>query len=77
MILKSANNQTAYLGIKILHFRFKRINYVQEVRDPVYERMKSERLRIRDNFRSEGQGEASRINVEKERKLKNIQSLVF
>jgi membrane protease subunit HflC len=77
LILKSANKHTAYLGIKILDFRFKRINYVQEVRDPVYERMKSERLCVRDNFCSEGQREATRINVEKERKLKNIQSLGY
>jgi membrane protease subunit HflC len=39
--------------------------------------MKSERYRIADKFRSEGQGEASRINGEKERELKNIQSLAF
>jgi len=77
MILESANLQTADLGIKILDFRFKRINYVQEVQDQVYERMKSERFRIADKFRSEGQGEASRINGEKERELKNIQSLAF
>jgi membrane protease subunit HflC len=77
MILKSANKQTADLGIKILDFRFKRINYVQEVQNQVYERMKSERFRIADKFRSEGQGEASRINGEKERELKNIQSLAF
>ncbi|TXD48625.1 protease modulator HflC [Polaribacter sp. IC073] len=77
MILKSANKQTADLGIKILDFRFKRINYVQEVQDQVFERMKSERFRIADKFRSEGQGEASRINGEKERELKNIQSLAF
>lgn len=77
MILKSANKQTAELGIKILDFRFKRINYVQEVQNQVYERMKSERFRIADKFRSEGQGEASRINGEKERELKNIQSLAF
>lgn len=77
MILKSANKQTADLGIEILDFRFKRINYVQEVQDQVYERMKSERFRIADKFRSEGQGEASRINGEKERELKNIQSLAF
>jgi membrane protease subunit HflC len=77
MILKSANKQTADLGIKILDFRFKRINYVQEVQKQVFERMKSERFRIADKFRSEGQGEASRINGEKERKLKNIQSLAF
>lgn len=77
MILKSANQQTEELGIKILDFRFKRINYVQEVQNQVYERMKSERYRIADKFRSEGQGEASRINGEKERELKNIQSLAF
>lgn len=77
MILKSANKQTKELGIKILDFRFKRINYVQEVQNQVYERMKSERFRIADKFRSEGQGQASRINGEKERELKNIQSLAF
>ncbi|MFC2123357.1 protease modulator HflC [Bacteroidota bacterium] len=77
MILESANKQTADLGIEILDFRFKRINYVQEVQDQVYERMKSERFRIADKFRSEGQGEASRINGEKERELKSIQSSAF
>jgi membrane protease subunit HflC len=77
MILESANKQTSDLGIAILDFRFKRINYVQEVQDQVYERMKSERFRIADKFRSEGQGEASRINGEKERELKNIQSGAF
>jgi membrane protease subunit HflC len=77
MILKSANKQATDLGIKILDFRFKRINYVQEVQNQVFERMKSERFRIADKFRSEGQGEASRINGEKERELKNIQSLAF
>lgn len=77
MILESANKQALELGVKILDFRFKRINYVQEVQKQVYERMKSERFRIADKFRSEGQGEASRINGEKERELKNIQSLAF
>ncbi|HKG08280.1 MAG TPA: protease modulator HflC [Pedobacter sp.] len=77
MILKSANKQAIELGIKILDFRFKRINYVQEVQTQVYERMKSERFRIADKFRSEGQGEASKINGEKDRELKTIQSAAF
>ena len=77
MILQAANKQTTELGIAILDFRFKRINYVQEVRDQVYERMKSERFRIADKFRSEGLGAASRINGEKERELKSIQSEAF
>jgi len=77
MILESANIQATELGVIILDFRFKRINYVKEVREQVYERMKSERYRIADKFRSEGQGEASRINGEKERELKTIQSEAF
>ncbi|MEO6289480.1 MAG: protease modulator HflC [Ginsengibacter sp.] len=77
LILKSANKRTSDLGIVILDFRFKRLNYVGEVQDQVYKRMTSERFRIADKFRSEGQGEASRINGEKERELKSIQSEAF
>ncbi len=77
MILKSANKQAIELGIKILDFRFKRINYVKEVQTQVYERMKSERFRIADKFRSEGQGEASKINGDKDKELMNIQSMAF
>jgi len=36
--------------------------------------MKSERLRIAEKFRSEGNGEALKINGERERELKTIQS---
>lgn len=77
IILERANNQSKDLGIAILDFRFKRINYVEDVREQVFERMRSERFRIADKFRSEGQGEASRINGEKERELKSIQSEAF
>lgn len=77
MILTSANERAKDLGIAILDVRFKRINYVEDVRAQVYERMKSERYRIADKFRSEGQGEASRINGEKERDLKAIQSEAY
>ena len=77
MIQEAANREAEDLGIAILDVRFKRINYVEEVRTQVYERMKSERFRIADKFRSEGQGEASRINGEKERELNTIQSEAF
>lgn len=77
LILESANQKASDLGIVILDFRLKRLNYVEEVRTQVYERMKSERFRIAEKFRSEGQGESSRINGEKERDLKTIQSEAF
>lgn len=76
-IQKLANQRAEDLGLEILDFRFKRINYVEEVRQTVYDRMISERNRIADKFRSEGQGEAARINGEKERELKSIQSEAY
>lgn len=76
-IQELANQRASDLGIAVLDFRFKRINYVEEVRRTVYDRMISERNRIADKFRSEGQGESSRINGEKERELLRIQSEAF
>jgi membrane protease subunit HflC len=76
-ILSKAKPRTQDLGIEILDVQFKRINYVQEVRQKVYERMVAERMRIADRFRSEGEGEASRIRGEKERELKLIQSEAY
>ena len=73
-VLRNASMRTADLGIEILDFRFKRINYVREVQEKVYVRMISERLRIAEQFRSEGAGEAARIAGEKERQLKEITS---
>ncbi len=74
IVLARANQRTTDLGIRILDFRFKRMNYVDEVRDRVYDRMISERKRIADQFRSEGQGEASNIRGNKEKDLALIQS---
>lgn len=64
-------------GIELLDVQFKRINYVEEVRESVYARMIAERQRIADRYRSEGEGEASRIRGDKERELKSIQSEAY
>lgn len=77
IVLEQANERAMDLGIAILDFRFKRINYVEDVRQTVYDRMISERNKIADLFRSEGQGEASRIEGQKERELLEIQSEAF
>ncbi len=74
MILQKANERTADLGVVILDFRFKRMIYDTEVRERVYDRMISERNRIADQFRSEGEGEARKIEGDKERDLALIQS---
>jgi membrane protease subunit HflC len=73
-IIANAAPRTLELGIELLDLRLKRINYVEEVQKKIYERMITERKRIADKFRSEGQGGASKILGDKERELKKIQS---
>ncbi len=76
-VLTNAQKRVADLGIEILDFRFKRINYVEEVRREVYARMISERKRIAEQYRSEGAGQAAKIAGEKERELKIITSQAY
>jgi membrane protease subunit HflC len=76
-ILERAATRTADLGIELLDLRIKRINYVDEVQKDVFARMIAERQRIAELFRSEGQGEAARIQGERERDLQRIQSEAF
>lgn len=76
-VLASAQQRTSDLGIEILDFRFKRINYVEEVQQEVFNRMISERQRIAEQFRSEGAGEAARIQGEKQRELQVISSEAY
>ncbi|MEJ2052479.1 MAG: protease modulator HflC [Calditrichaceae bacterium] len=76
-ILAAASERTKELGVELLDLRFKRINYVEEVQQKIFERMITERKRIADKYRSEGQGEASKILGDKERDLKEIQSEAY
>ncbi len=76
-ILEVAARRTADLGIELLDLRIKRINYVEEVQRDVFARMIAERQRIAELYRSEGQGEAARIQGERERELQRITSEAF
>jgi membrane protease subunit HflC len=76
-ILTKAQERTGDLGIEILDLQFKRINYVENVRQKVYQRMIAERVRIADRYRSEGEGQAARIGGERERELKRIVSEAY
>ncbi len=76
-ILEKVAGRVDGLGIEVLDVQFRRINYSETVRPDVYNRMISERRRISDRFRSEGQGEASRILGEMGRDLKEIQSQAY
>jgi membrane protease subunit HflC len=77
MILERASRVMPDYGIELVDVRIYRINYVEAVRAKVYERMISERKRIADRHRSEGQGESAKIRGKKERELKTIESEAY
>lgn len=76
-ILAAARSRTTDLGIEILDVRLKRINYTEEVRRKVYDRMIAERQRIITRYRSEGEGEAAEIRGQRDRDLARIQSEAY
>lgn len=76
-IHEAAQRRATDLGIEILDLRFKRINYVDEVRRDVFNRMIAERNRIAERYRSEGEGESARIDGERQRELQRIQSEAY
>lgn len=65
------------LGIELMDFRFKRINYNPSVSATIYQRMVSERTQIAERFKSEGAGEAAKILGQRERDLKQIESEAY
>jgi membrane protease subunit HflC len=76
-ILTQAKPKLAQFGIELVDVKIKRVNYVEEVRKSVYDRMIAERKQIAQKFRSEGKGEAQKILGEKERELKRIESEAY
>lgn len=56
------------LGISLLDVRITRMNLPDEVSESVYERMRSERQRVAQEFRAGGQEEAERIRSDADRR---------
>jgi len=76
-ILEKAKANTPDYGIELLDVQIKRINYVEQVRTRVYERMINERKKVAAQYRSEGEGEKADILGQMERELKEISSEAY
>jgi modulator of FtsH protease HflC len=77
LILQRASEVMPDYGIEMVDVQIQRINYVETVQAKVFERMISERKRIADRYRSEGQGKSAEIRGRKERELKKIESEAY
>jgi membrane protease subunit HflC len=75
--MEQAQPKLAEFGLELVDVKIKRVNYVEEVQKSVYARMIAERKQIAEKFRSEGQGEARKIEGDKERDLKRITSEAY
>jgi membrane protease subunit HflC len=77
IILENCSKITPEFGIELRDIRIKRVNYVDEVQQKVFERMIAERQRIASLYRSEGDGKSAEIRGQKERELKKITSEAY
>ena len=73
-IMEQAQPKLAKFGIELVDVKIKRVNYVEQVQKSVFGRMIAERKQIAEKFRSEGTGEARKIEGDKEKELKRITS---
>lgn len=76
-ILSKAQASTPEYGIELIDVQIKRINYVEQVRQRVYERMISERKKVAAQYRSEGEGEKADILGQMQKELKSIESEAY
>ena len=77
IILQQAKGKLVDFGIELFDIKIKQIEYIESVRNIVYERMIAERKQIGARFRAEGKGEAQSILGDKELELNRIQSEAY
>ena len=65
------------LGIKIVDARVSKIDFPESVSESVYERMRSERQRVAQDFRSRGQAEGEKIRAIADRQAVIIEADAF
>ncbi len=60
-------NEAKQIGAQIVDVRLKRVDYVEQINNSVYERMKSERARVANELRSTGAAESEKIRADADR----------
>lgn len=76
-ILEKAKVNIPEFGIELIDVQIKRLNYIEKVRERVYERMISERNKVAAEYRSEGEGTKAEILGGMDKELKRIDSEAY
>jgi membrane protease subunit HflC len=65
------------IGVDIIDVRLKRVDYVEQINNSVYERMKSERVRVANQLRSTGFAESEKIRANADRQRTEILAAAY
>jgi len=57
-------DEAKQIGVEIVDVRLKRVDYVEQINNSVYERMKAERLRVANEARSTGAAESEQVRAD-------------
>ena len=66
-IQKKVAEEATQIGVGIVDVRLKRVDYVENINNSVYDRMKSERTRVANELRSTGSAESEKIRADADR----------
>ncbi|MCA1325991.1 protease modulator HflC [Herbaspirillum sp. alder98] len=60
-------NEAKQIGVEVIDVRLRRVDYVEQINNSVFERMKSERVRVANELRSTGAAESEKIRADADR----------
>lgn len=63
-IRKKVEEESRQIGVEIIDVRLKRVDYVEQINNSVYDRMKAERTRVANELRSTGAAESEKIRAD-------------
>lgn len=63
-IRKKVEAEASQIGVAIVDVRLKRVDYVEQINNSVYDRMKAERTRVANELRSTGSAESEKIRAD-------------
>jgi modulator of FtsH protease HflC len=66
-IHKKVTDEAKQIGVEIIDVRLKRVDYVEQINNSVYDRMKAERVRVANELRSTGAAESEKIRADADR----------
>lgn len=66
-IHKKVTDEAKQIGVEIIDVRLKRVDYVEQINNSVYDRMKAERVRVANELRSTGGAESEKIRADADR----------